>query len=184
MKWKSGWHVNANLRAGYAKTEQSAALYSAGTNSVYDIDSGSYYIGGELGLGKIIDVGVRHSIDWYGKYIYLHQGSNSFYAGGEYDVKGINSYRLQLAGRYNYDLGKRWFLYAGLGGEYEFDGEGRVWADGLEVEPTKNKGMRGIGELGVKLSPEDSGFSIDVSVKGSIGKFRSALFGLEMKYEF
>jgi len=71
-----------------------------------------------------------------------------------------------------------------LAGEYEFDGKGRVVADGAEVLPAKTKGMRGIGELGVKLTPEESGFSMDVNVKGSVGKYRSALFGIDVKYEF
>ena len=184
MKWANDWHMNANLRAGYAKTEQTAALYNAGTNTAYDIDSGAYYVGTEFGGGKTLKLNEKNSIDLYGKYIYLHQGGDSFYAGGYYDVKGVDSHRLKAGARYDYGFNKTWGVYAGLAGEYEFDGKGRVIADGAEVPPAETKGMSGIGELGVKLTPEESGFSMDVNVKGSVGKYRSALFGIDVKYEF
>ena len=187
MKWDNRWHMNANLRAGYAKTEQSAALYNAGTNSVYDIDSGAYYVGTEFGGGKVLGLTDSQSIDQYGKYIYLHQGGDSFYAGGYYDVKGLDSHRLRAGARYDYGFNKAWGVYAGLAGEYEFDGKGRVTADGAEVLPAKTKGMRGIGELGVKLTPEKdaAGLALDFNVKGAAGsKYRDVLFGVDVKYMF
>ena len=184
MKWANDWHMNANLRAGYAKTEQTGALYNAGTNTVYDIDSGAYYVGTEIGGGKTLRLNEKNSVDLYGKYIYLHQGGDSFYAGGYYDVKGVDSHRLKAGARYDYGFNKTWGVYAGLAGEYEFDGKAKVLADGAAVPPAETKGMSGIGELGVKLTPENSGFSMDVNVKGSVGKYRSALFGIDVKYEF
>ena len=97
-------------------------IYNAATMQTYNIDLRQIYLGFELGGGKIIRFNDDHSLDIYGKYFYLHQGSDSFDAGGHYKVHAIDSHRLRLAGRYQYNYTPRTVLYTGLGGEYEFDG--------------------------------------------------------------
>ena len=187
MKWNSLWHMNGALRAGYAKSEQGNALYNPALGVTYDIDIASYYLGSEFGGGRTFKLNEQNAIDLYAKYFYLHKSGDDFYAGGEYDVKSVDSHRLRAGTRYDLSLGQRWGFYAGLAYEYEFDGESRLFVDGVEAEPVKTKGGRAYGELGVKLVPEKdaAGLSLDFNVKGVAGsKYRDVLFGVDVKYMF
>jgi len=153
----------------------------------YNIDLRQIYLGFELGGGKIIKFNDAHSLDIYGKYFYLRQGSDSFDAGGHYKVHAIDSHRLRLAGRYQYELSPRTSLYAGLGGEYEFNAKSRVTFDYiLDAKSSDFKGFRGYGELGFIIKPEgDKGFNFDLSLKGHYGaRYRDILANVEVKYLF
>ena len=73
MAFENLWHVNGTLRYGRIKTSQNRALFNFSTNQAYDIDLSSYYIGAELGGGKVIKLDDLNALDLYGKYFFLHQ---------------------------------------------------------------------------------------------------------------
>ena len=181
------YHVNAAFRVGEVRSSRNNALYNAATMQTYNIDLRQIYLGFELGGGKIIRFNDAHSLDIYGKYFYLRQGSDSFDAGGHYKVHAIDSHRLRLAGRYQYELSPRTSLYAGLGGEYEFNAKSRVTLDyGIAAKASDFKGFRGYGELGFIIKPEgNKGLNFDLSLKGHYGaKYRDILANVEVKYLF
>jgi len=187
MKWNSLWHTDGLFRLGYAKSEQGSGLYNPGLGTTYDVDIGSYYVGTEVGGGKAFKLDDMNAIDVYARYFWLHKGGDDFYAGGEYDLKSVDSHRLRTGARYDLSLGSKWGFYAGLAYEYEFDGKSRLIVDGVEAEAVKTKGGRAYGELGVKLTPEKdaAGLSLDFNVKGAAGsKYRDVLFGVDVKYMF
>ena len=129
----------------------------------------------ELGAGKVTKFTEVHSLDIYAKYFYLHQGSDSFKAGGHYHIHALNSHRLRIAGRYQYNHTARTVLYAGVGGEYEFNAKSKVTLDyGVPAKASDCKGFRGYGEVGVIIKPEgNKGFNFDLGVKGHYGaKYR------------
>ena len=181
------YHVNAAFRVGEVRSSQNNALYNAATMQTYNIDLRQIYLGFELGGGKIIRFNDAHSLDIYGKYFYLHQGSDSFDVGGHYKVHAIDSHRLRLAGRYQYELNPRTSLYAGLGGEYEFNAKSMVTLDYiLDAKASDFKGFRGYGEVGFIIKPEgNKGLNFDLSLKGHYGaKYRDILANIEVKYLF
>jgi len=187
MKWNSLWHTDGLFRLGYAKSEQGSGLYNPGLGTTYDVDIGSYYVGTEVGGGKAFKLDDTNAIDVYARYFWLHKGGDDFYAGGEYDLKAVDSHRLRTGARYDLSLGNKWGFYAGLAYEYEFDGKSRLIVDGVEAEAVKTKGGRAYGELGVKLTPEKdaAGLALDFNVKGAAGsKYRDVLFGVDVKYMF
>lgn len=186
MSFDNLWHINGALRYGRIKTTQNRALYNFNTNQSYDIDLSSYYIGTELGGGKIIRLNDLDSLDLYGKYFFLHQDGNTFNAGGKYELSSVNSHRLRLAGKYSHSYTPTTALYAGLGAEYEFDGKSKLKVDGIWGKPSKTDGIRGFGELGVTIKPAaNKGLIFDLGVKGLLGdKFRGAWANAEIKYLF
>ena len=141
----------------------------------------------ELGAGKVIKFTEVHSLDIYAKYFYLHQGSDSFKAGGHYHIHALNSHRLRIAGRYQYNHTARTVLYAGVGGEYEFNAKSKVTLDyGVPAKASDCKGFRGYGEVGVIIKPEgNKGVNFDLGVKGHYGaKYRDLFANVEVKYYF
>ncbi len=186
MAFENLWHVNGALRYGRIKTSQNRALYNLSTNQAYDIDLSSYYIGAELGGGKVIKLDDLNSLDLYGKYFFLHQDGNTFNAGGKYELSSVNSHRLRLAGRYSHNYTPTTVLYTGLGAEYEFDGKSELKVDGIWAKPSKMDGIRGFGELGVTIQPSSNkGLIFDLGIKGLLGDgFRGAWVNAEMKYLF
>lgn len=186
MAFENLWHVNGALRYGRIETSQNRAVYNFNTNQAYDVDLSSYYIGAELGGGKVIKLDDLNSLDLYGKYFFLHQDGNTFNAGGKYELSSVNSHRLRLAGRYSHNYTPTTALYTGLGAEYEFDGKSELKVDGFWAKPSKTDGIRGFGELGVTITPaSNKGLIFDFGIKGLLGDgFRGAWVNAEMKYLF
>lgn len=186
MAFENLWHVNGALRYGRIETSQNRAVYNFNTNQAYDVDLSSYYIGAELGGGKVIKLDDLNSLDLYGKYFFLHQDGNTFNAGGKYELSSVNSHRLRLAGRYSHNYTPTTALYTGLGAEYEFDGKSELKVDGFWAKPSKTDGIRGFGELGVTITPaSNKGLIFDFGIKGLLGDgFRGAWVNAEMKYMF
>ncbi len=186
MTFENLWHINGALRYGRIKTSQNRALYDFSTNQAYDIDLSSYYIGAELGGGKVIKFDDLNSLDLYGKYFFLHQDGNSFNAGGKYELSSVNSHRLRLAGRYSHNFKPTAALYTGLGAEYEFDGKSELKVDGIWAKPSKTDGIRGFGEIGVTVTPVDNkGLIFDLGIKGLLGDgFRGAFASDDFNYLF
>lgn len=186
MAFENLWHVNGALRYGRIETSQNRAVYNFNTNQAYDVDLSSYYIGAELGGGKVIKLDDLNSLDLYGKYFFLHQDGNTFNAGGKYELSSVNSHRLRLAGRYSHNYTPTTALYTGLGAEYEFDGKSELKVDGFWAKPSKTDGIRGFGELGVTITPaSNKGLIFDFGIKGLLGDgFRGAWANAEIKYLF
>ncbi|SKA56970.1 Autotransporter beta-domain-containing protein [Succinivibrio dextrinosolvens DSM 3072] len=186
MAFENLWHVNGALRYGRIETSQNRAVYNFNTNQTYDVDLSSYYIGAELGGGKVIKLDDLNSLDLYGKYFFLHQDGNTFNAGGKYELSSVDSHRLRLAGRYSHNYTPTTALYTGLGAEYEFDGKSELKVDGFWAKPSKTDGIRGFGELGVTITPaSNKGLIFDFGIKGLLGDgFRGAWANAEMKYLF
>ena len=143
------------------------------------------------GGGKIFRLSDKSRIDVYGKYIYLHQGSDSFsFDADSYKNHAVQSHRLRIAGRYGYDLSKTAALYVGLGAEYEFDGKAKLTVSNSGIskaaKASELDGLRGFAEGGVTFKPsETSGLSFDLGIKGLYGnKYRGAWFNANIKYVF
>lgn len=180
------WHINGAFRVGRMKSSQRSALYDPHTKQTYDMNISSFYIGTELGGGRVIKFSDRASLDLYAKYFFLYQDGDSFNAGGEYRLKAVKSHRLRVAGRMQHELSAVTALYYGLGAEYEFDGKSRLIVDGHEAEPSKTDGLRAYGELGIALKPEKgAGLGFEFALKGLAGSgYRGAWLSADIKYTF
>ena len=182
------YHVNGTLRAGTVMSRQKNALYDAARDQNHDVKLDQPYQGAELGFGKIFKLDDTNSIDLYSKYFFLHQNSDSFNAGGYYKVHNVFSHRLKLAGRYQLDYAERKAFYAGLGGEYEFDGKSELTVEtDVKAKPAKLDGYRTCVEIGFLVKPDENlrGLSLDLTLKGRYGaEYRDIYSNAELKYYF
>lgn len=143
-------YYDAALRFGRVKNEVDSA---ASGISLYDYETKSNYVGARLQVGQVRDMG-NYELDLYGRYSYLRVGSDDLNVGGE-DVHfgSVNSNRLRVGARANFDRGGAWNFYAGAAYEHEFSGSVDVTANGLDANADLDGGTF-IGELGATMANE------------------------------
>ncbi|MBQ9376199.1 MAG: autotransporter domain-containing protein, partial [Schwartzia sp.] len=155
---------------------------AAGVGYGYNTSAG--YWGVHLGLGKEIEVAGDSVVDVYAKYFHNRRNGVSFDAGGNhYDLDAVTSSVLRVGARYTM---KRDTLnyYGGLAYEHELDGKAAGNVDGLAIRAAETKGGSARLELGATLAPENSPWSLDLSLTGFAGKKRGLMGGVSVAWMF
>ena len=173
------FYTEGSLRFGKAETEFS----SRALNARYDIEGG--YFGVHLGAGYVWKLSDRANLDLYGKYLWSHQkGDNVRLSSGD-PVKfdDVDSHRLRIGARIDWQATDRVSPYAGLAYEHEFDGEAKATAHGYPIEAPDLKGSTGIGELGVSFRAGQY-VTLEAGAQAYAGKRDGVTGSLKLKIEF
>lgn len=166
-------YTNSGLRDAYGR----AASYST---------DGTYY-GAHIGAGYVQKLDEKSSIDWYGKLLWarLEGGSADLSTGEHLTFDDADSLRLRIGGRWNYAASDFVSYYAGLGYEYEFDGEASGFTNGLALGDEDLTGGSGVAELGISFKPsKNSPFSLELNLAGFTGEREGFRGGVEAVYTF
>ena len=166
-------YTNSGLRDAYER----AASYST---------DGTYY-GAHIGAGYVQKLDEKSSIDWYGKLLWarLEGGSADLSTGEHLTFDDADSLRLRIGGRWNYAASDFVSYYAGLGYEYEFDGEASGFTNGLALGDEDLTGGSGVAELGISFKPsKNSPFSLELNLAGFTGEREGFRGGVEAVYTF
>ena len=179
-----GVYTEASLRAGMLKSEMSNAL-SDGTDT-YGYESDANYYGAHIGVGQIIPLGKGSSLDVYGKFFHTYTEGDSFsIAGDEFSFDGVASDRLRIGARVNANEADKFSAYYGLAYEYEFNGDAKMRAAGLDAPEQSLKGSSYMAEAGVNYKPSpESPWSLDLNVRGYAGEREGASVSLQASYAF
>ena len=166
-------YTNSGLRDAYGR----AASYST---------DGTYY-GAHIGAGYVQKLDEKSSIDWYGKLLWAHlEGGSADLSTGEHlTFDDADSLRLRIGGRWNYAASDFVSYYAGLGYEYEFDGEANGFTNGLALGDEDLTGGSGVAELGISFKPsKNSPFSLELNLAGFTGEREGFRGSVEAVYTF
>lgn len=166
-------YTNSGLRDAYGR----AASYST---------DGTYY-GAHIGAGYVQKLDEKSSIDWYGKLLWARlEGSSADLSTGEHlTFDDADSLRLRIGGSWNYAASDFVSYYAGLGYEYEFDGEAKGFTNGLALGDEDLTGGSGVAELGISFKPsKNSPFSLELNLAGFTGEREGFRGGVEAVYTF
>lgn len=179
----SGMYGEAGVRAGSIKNKFGGFSYN-GAAGGYE-DKSTYY-GAHVGLGKMIEVNKKTSLDVYGRYFYAHQvGSDFEVLGDEVTTASVSSERLQLGCRVTRQTAPHVSYYGGAAWEYEFDGAADMAVARAGLAAPTLKGSSGIIEMGVRLEPaKASRITLDLGAQGYFGKRRGFSGGLQVNYSF
>ena len=179
-----GVYTEVSLRAGMLKSEMSNAL-SDGTDT-YGYESDANYYGAHIGVGQIIPLGKGSSLDVYGKFFHTYTEGDSFtVAGDEFSFDGVASDRLRIGARVNANEADKFSAYYGLAYEYEFNGEAKMRAAGMDAPEQSLKGSSYMAEAGVNYKPSpESPWSLDLNVRGYAGEREGASVSLQASYAF
>ena len=180
-------YLEASGRVGNADTDytNSGLRDAYGRAASYSTD-GTYY-GAHIGAGYVQKLDEQSSIDWYGKLLWarLEGGSTDLSTGEHLTFDDADSLRLRIGGRWNYAASDFVSYYAGLGYEYEFDGEAKGFTNGLALGDEDLTGGSGVAELGISFKPsKNSPFSLELNLAGFTGEREGFRGGVEAVYTF
>lgn len=180
-------YLEASGRVGNADTDytNSGLRDAYGRAASYSTD-GTYY-GAHIGAGYVQKLDEKSSIDWYGKLLWarLEGGSADLNTGEHLTFDDADSLRLRIGGRWNYAASDFVNYYAGLGYEYEFDGEASGFTNGLALGDEDLTGGSGVAELGISFKPsKNSPFSLELNLAGFTGEREGFRGGVEAVYTF
>ena len=180
-------YLEASGRVGNADTDytNSGLRDAYGRAASYSTD-GTYY-GAHIGAGYVQKFDEKSSIDWYGKLLWarLEGGSADLSTGEHLSFDDADSLRLRIGGHWNYAASDFVSYYAGLGYEYEFDGEASGFTNGLALGDEDLTGGSGVAELGISFKPsKNSPFSLELNLAGFTGEREGFRGGVEAVYTF
>ena len=182
--YKNDRYLEGSLRVGRMKNEYNRV--AGGIDSGYD-NSAAYY-GAHIGVGKIVKLNEKDTVDYYGKLFYSHQNGSTatLRSGHVYDFDAVDSFRTRLGMRYNRKLADG-NLYAGLAWQHEFDSrcDATVRFVGLSTSaPAPSmRGDSGIIELGWKATAWKN-VTVDLNMNGWVGKQRGISGGASLQWSF
>jgi hypothetical protein len=169
--WQSGLYAEASLRGGRVSSDWGTREMAGAGAASYD--TSAPYLGAHAGVGYILPLSARLSLDTSAKYFWTHQGGNdAVIAGDPYHFDAVDSQVSHLGVRANYAFTNQLAGYAGAAWEREFDGVARATVYGLSTAAPSLKGSTGVFELGVSLRPPaaKSALTLEMGVQGYTGK--------------
>ena len=179
-----GLYYEGSLRAGRMSTDYQSAVAGG-----IKYDSDATYYAAHLGMGKVVQLNDKDTIDYYGKLFYTRQQCDKVTVGtgATYDFDATTSLRTRLGARYTHQLSEKNAFYAGLAWQHEFDGESNAIVAttlGSASAPAPSmKGDTGIMELGWRVNNSDK-FELGLGVNGSVGKQKGVGFNLSLNFSF
>ena len=179
-----GLYYEGSLRAGRMSTDYQSAVAGG-----IKYDSDATYYAAHLGMGKVVQLNDKDTLDYYGKLFYTRQQGDKVTVGtgATYDFDATTSLRTRLGARYTHQLSDKNAFYAGLAWQHEFDGESNAIVAttlGSASAPAPSmKGDTGIMELGWRVNNSDK-FELGLGVNGSVGKQKGVGFNLSLNFSF
>ena len=179
-----GLYYEGSLRAGRMSTDYQSAVAGG-----IKYDSDVTYYAAHLGMGKVVQLNDKDTLDYYGKLFYTRQQCDKVTVGtgATYDFDTTTSLRTRLGARYTHQLSEKNAFYAGLAWQHEFDGESNAIVAttlGSASAPAPSmKGDTGIMELGWRVNNSDK-FELGLGVNGSVGKQKGVGFNLSLNFSF
>ena len=179
-----GLYYEGSLRAGRMSTDYQSAVAGG-----IKYDSDATYYAAHLGMGKVVQLNDKDTLDYYGKLFYTRQQGDKVTVGtgATYDFDATTSLRTRLGARYTHQLSEKNAFYAGLAWQHEFDGESNAIVAttlGSASAPAPSmKGDTGIMELGWRVNNSDK-FELGLGVNGSVGKQKGVGFNLNLNFSF
>lgn len=179
-----GLYYEGSLRAGRMSTDYQSAVAGG-----IKYDSDATYYAAHLGMGKVVQLNDKDTLDYYGKLFYTHQQGDKVTVGtgATYDFDATTSLRTHLGAKYTHQLSEKNAFYAGLAWQHEFDGESNAIVAttlGSASAPAPSmKGDTGIMELGWRVNNSDK-FELGLGVNGSVGKQKGVGFNLSLNFSF
>lgn len=179
-----GLYYEGSLRAGRMSTDYQSAVAGG-----IKYDSDVTYYAAHLGMGKVVQLNDKDTLDYYGKLFYTRQQCDKVTVGtgATYDFDATTSLRTRLGARYTHQLSEKNAFYAGLAWQHEFDGESNAIVAttlGSASAPAPSmKGDTGIMELGWRVNNSDK-FELGLGVNGSVGKQKGVGFNLSLNFSF
>ncbi|MDR0576864.1 MAG: S8 family serine peptidase [Candidatus Accumulibacter sp.] len=181
------WYAEASLRAGKIDNDYGSSDLRDSQGRKAEYNATSTYYGFHIGTGHVWNITDKAVLDLYGKYFRTRRKGDSvrLSTGDPVKFKSADSSRLRFGGRFTYAVNEHVFPYIGAAWEHEFDGKTRSTTNGHDIGAPSLRGDTGMGELGLTLKSSTTlPLSLDLGVRGHVGKREGVTGLLQIKYEF
>lgn len=150
-----------------------------------DYDLSNPYYGGHAGIGYVLGLGESLDMDVYGKFFWTHQdGDGADMNGDAVHFNSVDSRRLRLGTRFDWQIWEGVTPYAGAAWEHEYSGTAHAVANDFSIPDASLKGDSAVFELGLSVEPGAGPLTLDAAFTGSTGE-RDSLGGhLSLLYRF
>ena len=178
-----GCWAEAAIHGGRVQSDYGGSI-SSGTVSTYD--SKNAYYAAHIGIGKTRLLHTGETLNTYLRYFYSRQDgvSAQLNTGETYDFDAVASHRMRVGFTFLRREDAAREIYAGLAYEYEFDGEGAAYVQGLATDSPALRGGSTMVELGYRFIPPDSRLSYHVRMAGWQGTRRGMTGNAQVSWAF
>ena len=178
-----GCWAEAAIHGGRVQSDYGGSI-SSGTVSTYD--SKNAYYAAHIGIGKMRLLHTGETLNTYLRYFYSRQDgvSAQLNTGETYDFDAVASHRMRVGFTFLRREDAAREIYAGLAYEYEFDGEGAAYVQGLATDSPALRGGSTMVELGYRFIPPDSRLSYHVRMAGWQGTRRGMTGNAQVSWAF
>jgi outer membrane autotransporter protein len=176
-------YFDASLRTGRLESDFSGVL--ADQYVKYDYEG--QYVGTHVGVGYIIPLNTKSSLDVSGKYLWTHQDGDTvrLNTGEQVKFSAVDSQRLRLGARFSSAFNDQVDFYVGGAYEHEYDSKAEASTNGQRIKSPSLDGDTGSVEVGIVFKPSASlPLSVDVGVQGYGGKRQGGTGSVQAKYSF
>ncbi|EEO27445.2 hypothetical protein OFAG_00598 [Oxalobacter formigenes HOxBLS] len=180
-----GAYAQLNAKAGRTTTDfDSHILDGKGQKTGYDKEA-TYY-GAGLGIGYQWNLTNASQLDLFADYQWTRlEGFDADIGGDLFQFDDIDSHRTKVGAKLSFTENRQYTPYIGLAWEHEYSGTARGSVYEYRLEENSLKGDSGIGEIGIRFSPEaDSAWRIDAAVRGYVGQREGVAGNLVFNYLF
>ncbi len=186
--FESGFYAEGSLRLGRFHNDVESGLLGAdGRSHGYDVRT--TYGAAHAGIGMLMPWAYGTELEFFAKYFYLHLPSDSATVR---DGDDATSLHFEAVDNSRVRTGMRWYApagawqgYLGAAYEYDFTPDARNEANGVHIEGGENlRGSTGIGEMGFRYSAHDSGWLVDLRLRGYCGQRKGGSLKMQAEYAF
>ena len=180
-----GLYVEGSFRFGGLVSDwHSDDLRDAVTGIRAQYDMYAPYIGAHAGLGYVWQATDSLKVDIYGKYLWTCiYGDDATVALDRFEFDTVDSRRLRVGARLDWQFSESASLYAGAAYEHEFDCTARATTYGFETPAPTVEGDTGVFELGLRWQPTEN-LKVDLGAVGHVGMRRGIGGNLLVSYTF
>jgi outer membrane autotransporter protein len=180
-------YAEASARLGKVELDFSTRdlIDALGRRAAYDSDS--RYASAHAGLGYVLNLTERDSLELYGQTLWSRQGSDTvrLTTGEPVKFAAVDSQRIRLGARWNRAVNKNGKLYLGAAWEREHDGKARASIHGYRLATPDMKGDTGLVEAGFTLaSAANQPLTLDLGIQGHAGKREGVTGSARVNYRF
>ena len=139
-----------------------------------------------MGIGYQWNLTNASQLDLFADYQWTRlEGFDADIGGDLFQFDDIDSHRTKVGAKLSFTENRQYTPYIGLAWEHEYSGTARGSVYEYRLEENSLKGDSGIGEIGIRFSPEaDSAWRIDAAVRGYVGQREGVAGNLVFNYLF
>lgn len=181
-KFGNGFFIDGSLRGGMAETDFDGNFQ--GRKADYDSDTA--YFGFHIGTGYdfvltedlVLTPYLRYTLTW------MDDDNVTLSSGDKFKIDSVLAHGLQAGADINLEVNDLLTFTAGLGYLGVWNGDADTEINNVSISSPTIEGNTGLAHVGLRINPQDSGFSCDLGATGYAGDRKGGIGSIMINYAF